>query len=76
MSLTVVMPEKLLLTEGEAAALLGFSRRYLQGKRLDGDGPTYVKLGGGAKNGPVRYRPQDLERWIEAHQRRNSTSGE
>ncbi|MGC2822973.1 MAG: helix-turn-helix domain-containing protein [Pseudolabrys sp.] len=48
-----------LLTQREAAALLRLSQRSLERYRVSGDGPTYVKAGR-----LVRYREQDLEKWI------------
>ena len=48
-----------LLTQREAAAQLRLSQRTLERFRVSGDGPTYVKAGR-----LVRYREQDLEKWI------------
>jgi excisionase family DNA binding protein len=48
-----------LLTQREAAAQLRLSQRTLERYRLSGSGPTYVKAGR-----LVRYREQDLEKWI------------
>lgn len=52
---------KILLTESEAARLLGFSPRFLQLRRTKGDGPAYVRVSARS----IRYRPEDLERWAE-----------
>lgn len=62
-------PDKLLLTEEEAAELLGFSSRFLQGRRYTGDGPKFVRISARA----VRYRPEDLQEWA-AERLRTSTS--
>lgn len=51
---------KILLTEAEAAALIGFSRRFLQRRRYEGTGPEYVRM-----SNAVRYLPEDVERWAE-----------
>lgn len=50
-----------LLTEREAATLLGFTPSALQAWRLKGGGPRFVKISARA----VRYRPQDLEVFVE-----------
>ena len=49
-------PLRLLLTEEEAAAALGFTSRFLQNRRQRGDGPRYVRISARA----IRYRPEDL----------------
>lgn len=61
--------ENTLLTERQAAESLSLSVRTLQGWRVSGGGPLFVKLGGRC----VRYRVRDIERWIE-ERRRSSTS--
>jgi predicted DNA-binding transcriptional regulator AlpA len=60
-----------LLTERQAAELLGFTARSLQAWRYRGDGPQYVRVGARG----IRYRRQDLQEWIKAHLQ-NSTSAE
>ena len=52
-----------LLPETEAARVLGFSVRTLQGWRVKGGGPRFVKVGRRA----VRYRRRDLIAWTEAN---------
>ena len=59
-----------LLTETEAAKFLGFSIRSLQGWRLKGGGPTFIKIGGKS----VRYRRRDLIGWADDN-RKLSSSG-
>jgi predicted DNA-binding transcriptional regulator AlpA len=61
----------LLLTESQAARLLGISVRTLQAWRVrgGGSGPRYVRISSRC----VRYRVPDLEEWIETRLR-NSTS--
>jgi excisionase family DNA binding protein len=48
------------LTERELASLLRTSQRTLQGWRIKGQGPAFMKLGSTA----VRYRRSDVERWM------------
>jgi predicted DNA-binding transcriptional regulator AlpA len=50
---------KILLTEDEAAHLVGFTPRFLQQRRYRGDGPPFVRISARA----VRYRVADLEAW-------------
>lgn len=49
------------LTTKEAARIVGFSHRTLEGLRWRGGGPRYIEL----PNGRIRYRKQDLIEWIE-----------
>jgi predicted DNA-binding transcriptional regulator AlpA len=58
-----------LITEKEAAKLLGLSTSWMQRKRWEGGGPCYVKF-----DHAVRYKPSDIEAWIESHANRRSTS--
>ena len=57
------------LTERQTAKLLGLAVRTLQLWRYQKRGPRYVKLGGA-----VRYRLEDLERFIEAGTRETRDS--
>jgi predicted DNA-binding transcriptional regulator AlpA len=52
-----------LISEGEAAALLGVAQRTLQGWRRCGAGPRFLRLSRRA----IRYRPNDLAAWMIAH---------
>lgn len=61
--------KKLLLTEAEAAQVVGFSPRFLQQRRREGGGPVYIRVSARA----VRYRLADLEAWAE-ERARTSTS--
>ena len=45
----------------EAAARVRLSKNTLERFRLQGTGPTYLKLGGA-----VRYREIDLDAWLES----------
>lgn len=58
-----------LLTEEQAAELIGFTPRFLQDRRLRGGGPSFVRVSARA----IRYRPEDLRAWAEARLR-TSTS--
>ena len=61
-------PDKL-LTEAEAADLLGFTVRALQGWRYKGGGPQFVKINGKS----VRYARRELRKWIDVNQRRSTS---
>lgn len=65
-------PEQLeqLLSERQAAAYLNVAAKTLQNWRWRGDGPPFIKLGGGKL---VRYRASDLVAFVE-HGLRASTS--
>ena len=60
-----------LLDERQAAELLNLSVRFLQNRRYVGGGPPYVKISARA----VRYRPSDLERWVEEHLQCSTAEG-
>lgn len=57
-----------LLTQKDAARLLGLSVRTLERHRHAGTGPAYVRLGH-----LIRYRQNDVAAWLEGNLR-NSTS--
>jgi hypothetical protein len=59
----------LLLTPKQAARTLNLSVSWLAKRRLAGDGPTYIKMGGA-----VRYTEAALQQWMKSQQR-TSTSG-
>ena len=59
----------ILLTPKQAARHLNLSVSWLAKRRLAGDGPPYVKLGGA-----VRYVETSLQQWMKSQQR-VSTSG-
>ncbi|MDP9103745.1 MAG: helix-turn-helix domain-containing protein [Pseudomonadota bacterium] len=61
---------KRLIDQRVAAEFLDVSTRTLEGWRLRGGGPVFIKAGRS-----VRYRPCDLIDWTEA-QRRISTSAD
>lgn len=59
------------LTEKEAAEIIGASPAWLRAKRHYGGGPKYIKFGD--KNGAVRYRLEDLQEWLKARERSNTS---
>jgi predicted DNA-binding transcriptional regulator AlpA len=59
----------ILLTPKQAARYLNLSDSWLAKRRVAGDGPPYIKLGGA-----VRYAEASLQRWMK-DQQRTSTSG-
>ena len=59
----------ILLTPKQAARHLNLSVSWLAKRRLAGDGPPYVKLGGA-----VRYAEASIQQWMKSQQR-TSTSG-
>jgi predicted DNA-binding transcriptional regulator AlpA len=58
-----------LLTEADAAKLLGLAPATLRNMRPKGRGPSYIKVGG-----LVRYRHADIVDWIESRVR-HTTDG-
>lgn len=65
------MSDQMLLTEAQAAKLIGLSPRFLQARRYTGDGPPYVRISSRC----VRYRREDLAAWAKDRVR-TSTSQE
>jgi predicted DNA-binding transcriptional regulator AlpA len=54
----------MLLTPGETAELLKLSLSWLAKRRLEGNGPAYIKVGRS-----VRYQEPALLRWMKSRQR-------
>lgn len=54
-------PEDSLMSETQAAAFVGVSRRTLQGWRLRGEGPRYHRISSRC----IRYSRGLLEDWLE-----------
>lgn len=52
-----------LIAEQEAAGFIGYSVRALQGWRLRGGGPKFIRV----SSRSIRYRRRDLIEWAEAH---------
>ena len=63
-----VQTRKILRTR-EAASYVGLAKSTLEKRRLTGDGPPYVRLGGRA----VGYERDELDAWL-ASRRVGSTS--
>lgn len=57
------LPEPEYLTPRETAEMLRISPRTLERMRTTGDGPPFLKAGGG-KRARVLYRRGDLNAWI------------
>lgn len=56
---------EVLLLNADAARLLRWKPQTLRKKRLNGDGPPYVRLGNGRRS-RVAYRLSDLKAWVAA----------
>jgi predicted DNA-binding transcriptional regulator AlpA len=55
----------------EAARLVGLSESTLAKLRLNGNGPTYCKLGR-----RVVYRPADLEEWLQSRTTKDTSDAD
>lgn len=64
------MPGVELLTPRETAEVMRCSERKLERHRLTGDGPPFIKFGA-----TVRYRRDDLTKWLAEHTRRSTSEG-
>ena len=64
------MVSKKILRTHEAAEYVGLRPSTLEKRRLLGDGPRFVRLGGRA----VGYPVEELDRWLESLHRCSSTS--
>ncbi len=54
----------LLLTPDETAEILQISRRTLERWRSVGMGPPFVRMGQGGKYSVIRYRMEDLNKYL------------
>jgi excisionase family DNA binding protein len=59
------------VTASEAARLLGLSESTLAKLRLNGNGPTYCKLGR-----RVVYRTADLDEWLQSRTTRDTSDAD
>jgi predicted DNA-binding transcriptional regulator AlpA len=59
------------ITATAAAKFVGLSESTLAKLRLNGNGPTYCKLGR-----RVVYRPADLETWLQSRTARDTTDAD
>ena len=53
-----------LMTDIEVAEYLHYSTRTVRNWRYTDKGPKWIRVGGG-----IRYRPEDVETWLEANPR-------
>lgn len=58
------------LTTDEAAIFCNIAKKTLESYRHVGIGPQYIKMGR-----LVRYRPKDLEAWIESALKKTAHQG-
>ena len=58
-----------LINENEAAGFVGYTIRALQGWRVKGGGPKFIKVSARS----IRYRRRDLIEWAESHLRSNTS---
>jgi excisionase family DNA binding protein len=56
------------LREGQAANYLGVSRRWMQDRRIDGNGPPFIRLTARS----IRYKRNDLDTWLENHRHQST----
>ena len=61
----------LLMTVNQAAEYLGLAISTLNKWRCLGDGPVFIKMGRA-----VRYRAEDLNRYISESQKQNTSNAE
>lgn len=59
-----------LMTRDEVAEIYGISKRRLELAPARGEGPAFVRIGRS-----VRYRPGDVEAWLEAQLVRPELAG-
>lgn len=57
-----------LLTTGQVATLTGLSESYFEKGRVYGYGPKFIRLRQGRRGGAVRYRPADVQSWLDEQQ--------
>jgi hypothetical protein len=60
---TLTAPSKDLLTNDEAAEILGLQPNTLEIWRCKGKGPNFIKTGP-ARQDPIRYRTEDIKAWL------------
>lgn len=58
-----------LINENEAAFFVGYTIRALQGWRVKGGGPMFVRVSGRS----IRYRRRDLIDWAEERLKRTTS---
>ena len=58
-----------LINESEAAGFIGYTIRALQGWRVKGGGPKFIKVSARS----IRYRRRDLIEWADERLRSNTS---
>ena len=69
MATSGTQPVTTLLKEFEAAQFLNVSPRALRNWRTRGGGPKFIRVSARC----IRYRPNDLEEWVEKRSRRSTS---
>ncbi len=64
-------PSRIVVSETEAAQLVGLSIRTLQRLRVAGGGPTIVQL----SDRRIGYSPADLEAWVGSRRLASTSAG-
>jgi hypothetical protein len=60
-----ILNKKDYLTAAEAAEYTGISRSQLAKLRYSGRGCTYIRIGDSPTKAIIRYRKNDLDKWLE-----------
>ncbi|MGH7559148.1 MAG: helix-turn-helix transcriptional regulator [Gemmatimonadota bacterium] len=68
--MTTYAEVELLLTEKEAAEILGVSRRWVQERRYRGDAPPHIQL----SERVIRYRAASVLKWAEEREAAERTA--
>jgi hypothetical protein len=66
------LSDETLLTPEQMASVMQATSETLKNMRATGDGPVFVKLGGGTKS-PVRYPVGEYRKWRAAHTYKNTS---
>ncbi len=61
-SLTIPFDPEALMSEKKAAQFLSVSARFLQARRVRGDGPSFIRISARC----VKYRKRDLIAWLDS----------
>lgn len=63
------LPSDRYIDEKQVAEYLGISAKTLQGYRVKGGGPEFMKLG----HKTVRYKISDIQEWAKNHKKKNTS---
>ena len=66
------LSDDVLLTPSQMEAIMQATSETLKNMRATGDGPPFVKLGGGEKS-PVRYPLGEYRKWKANHTYKNTS---